>query len=419
MRQAGWHRRILSCPSVFAETGFFIGNILSADQGILTQSNLKKRKEKIMRKTGKTVSAVLALSLVLGLCGCSGNSGDGGSSDPTQAPQETASAAAEGESTESAGTVYKVGICNYVDDASLNQIVDNIQSRLDEIGQEKGVTFDVDLDNCNADANVMSQIISNFIADDVDLMVGVATPVAMSMQTATEDNQIPVVFAAVSDPVSAGLVESLEKPGSNITGTSDFLDTNAVMNLIFAADPDADKIGLLYDIGQDSSTTPIAAAKEYLDAKGIAYVEHTGTTVDEVMLAAESMVADGVDAIFTPSDNTIMTAELSIYEELAAAGIPHYTGADSFALNGAFLGYGVDYANLGKETADMIAEILTEGKSPAETPVKTFDNGTATVNTEICEMLGFDFDQISEAFAPYCTQVKSIVTAEEFDDLNE
>lgn len=316
------------------------------------------------------------------------------------------------------GTTYDIGICNYVDDASLNQIVDNIRTQLAAIGEEKGVTFNIAYDNCNADQNVMSQIIANFIADDVDLMIGIATPVAMTMQSATEDNQIPVVFAAVSDPVSTGLVSSLEAPGSNITGTSDYLDTEAIFNLIFAADPDADKIGLLYDVGQDSSTTPIAAAKAYLDAKNIEYIERTGTNVDEVTLAAQALVTDGVDAVFTPTDNTIMTAELSIYEIFADAGIPHYTGADSFALNGAFLGYGVDYANLGVETADMVADILLDGKTPAETPVKTFDNGTATVNTEICEKLGYTFDEISEVFAPFCTKVNSIVTAESFDDLN-
>ena len=113
-----------------------------------------------------------------------------------------------------------------------------------------------------------------------------------------------------------------------------------------------------------------------------------------------------------------MKAELSIYELLAEAGIPHYTGADSFALNGAFLGYGVDYANLGVETANMIAEVALEGKNPAELPVRTFDNGCATVNTETCEKLGYKFDDIEKAFAPFCTKVQSIVTAESFDELN-
>ena len=310
---------------------------------------------------------------------------------------------------------YKIGLCNYVDDASLNQIVDNIRTRLDEIGEDKGVSFEILYDNCNADANVLSQIVANFQADSVDLMIGVATPVAIAMQTATEGTETPVVFSAVSDPLSAGLVESLEAPGANITGTSDYLDTASIMNLIFAQDPDADMIGLLYNVGQDSSTTPIAAAKAYLDDKGVAYKEYTGTTVDEIILAAQAAAADGVDAVFTPTDNTVMTAELSIYELLAEAGVPHYTGADSFALNGAFLGYGVDYANLGVETADMVAEILLEGKAPASLAVKTFDNGTATVNTETCAALGLDYDTVAATFAPFCTKVQPIQTAESFE----
>ena len=321
----------------------------------------------------------------------------------------------DGGDDQASGKTYKVGICNYVDDASLNQIVSNIETRLDEIGTENNVTFEIEYDNCNADSNVLSQIVANFIADDVDLMVGVATPVAMTMQAATEDNGIPVVFAAVSVPEGAGLVASNDAPGANITGTSDYLDTNAIMNLILVQNPDISKVGLLYDVGQDSSTAAIADAKAFLDEKGIEYVEHTGTNVDEVSLAVDAFIADGVEAIFTPSDNTIMTAELSIYEKLSEAGILHYAGADSFALNGAFLGYGVDYANLGVETADMVGEILINGADPASTPVRTFDNGTATINTDVCDMLGLSFDELKEAFAPYCTKVESITTAESFE----
>ena len=314
---------------------------------------------------------------------------------------------------------FKIGICNFVDDASLNQIIANIRTRLGEIETEKGVTFEIMEDNCNLDGSVMQQIIENFMASDVDLMVGVATPVAMTMQGMTEENGIPVVFAAVSDPLGAGLVESMEKPGGNITGTSDYLDTNAVLNLIFAANPEANKIALLYNPAEDASTAPIAAAREILEAKGVSYKEYSGSNISEVVLAADAIVADEMDAVFTPTDNTIMAAELSIYEKLAEAGIPHYTGADSFALNGAFLGYGVDYANLGRETADMIAEILVNGASIAETPVRTFDNGTATVNTDTAALLGFDFEKLTEAFGPYCTSVQAITTAESFDDLTD
>lgn len=374
-------------------------------------------------KLRNVFAMITAAAMTLSLAACSGqstaSSTSSASSDSSSSAASESSVSSEKStaSEESSGASYTIGICNYVDDASLNQIVENINARLAEIESEQGITINVKYDNCNADANVMNQIIANFAADNVDLMVGVATPVAMAMQSATEDSKTPVVFAAVSDPVGAGLVASLEEPGSNVTGSSDNLDTNSVMNLIFAQNPDAKKIGLLYDVGQDSSTAAIEHAKAYLDDKGVEYVERTATTAEEVALAAQALVSDGVDAVFTPTDNTIMKAELAIYETFADAGIPHYTGADSFALNGAFLGYGVDYANLGCETADMIASILTEGKDPAATPVITFDNGTATVNTEICEKLGLDFDTVSEAFAPYCTRVEEITTAESFSDL--
>ena len=374
-------------------------------------------------KLKNVFAMITAAAMTLSLAACSGqstaSSTSSASSDSSSSAASESSVSSEKStaSEESSGASYTIGICNYVDDASLNQIVENINARLAEIESEQGITINVKYDNCNADANVMNQIIANFAADNVDLMVGVATPVAMAMQSATEDSKTPVVFAAVSDPVGAGLVASLEESGSNVTGSSDNLDTNSVMNLIFAQNPDAKKIGLLYDVGQDSSTAAIEHAKAYLDDKGVEYVERTATTAEEVALAAQALVSDGVDAVFTPTDNTIMKAELAIYETFADAGIPHYTGADSFALNGAFLGYGVDYANLGRETADMIASILTEGKDPATTPVITFDNGTATVNTEICEKLGLDFDTVSEAFAPYCTRVEEITTAESFSDL--
>ena len=374
-------------------------------------------------KLRNVFAMITAAAMTLSLAACSGqstaSSTSSASSDSSSSAASESSVSSEksAASEESSGASYTIGICNYVDDASLNQIVENINARLAEIESEQGITINVKYDNCNADANVMNQIIANFAADNVDLMVGVATPVAMAMQSATEDSKTPVVFAAVSDPVGAGLVASLEEPGSNVTGSSDNLDTNSVMNLIFAQNPDAKKIGLLYDVGQDSSTAAIEHAKAYLDDKGVEYVERTATTAEEVALAAQALVSDGVDAVFTPTDNTIMKAELAIYETFADAGIPHYTGADSFALNGAFLGYGVDYANLGRETADMIASILTEGKDPTTTPVITFDNGTATVNTEICEKLGLDFDTVSEAFAPYCTRVEKITTAESFSDL--
>ena len=188
--------------------------------------------------------------------------------------------------------------------------------------------------------------------------------------------------------------------------------------MMLAQDPDIQTVGLLYSTSEVNSAPAIEDAKAYLDSKGIGYLEKTGNTSDEIIAAVSSMTGQ-VDAVFTPTDNTVMTAELAIYEALAKAGIPHYTGADSFALNGAFLGYGVDYANLGVETANTVSGILLDGSKPSATPVLTFDNGTATINTDICRELGLNYDELAETFAPLCTKVQSIVTAESFDDLNQ
>lgn len=307
---------------------------------------------------------------------------------------------------------YKVGIIQFVDDASLNQIEKAIETRLDEKTAEGEDTFTYEgyVYNGQADATTLNQIASQLIADEVDVIIPIATPAAQIVQTATEDVQIPVVFSAVSDPVGSGLAESMEAPGANITGTSDALNTNAILDLMLTANPDIKSVGLLYSQSEDSSKQPIADAKAYLEEKGIEYVEKTGTNNTEVTQAADALVAAGVDAIFTPTDNTIMTAELAIFEKFIDAGIPHYAGADSFALNGAFCGYGVDYENLGTATADMAVEIL-RGADPATTPVQTFDNGIATVNTETAEALGLDYS----GFAEKCTAVVETVTAEEFE----
>lgn len=342
----------------------------------------------------KVIALLLAATMVTALAGCGASEG-----------------------TANAGTTYKVGIVNYVDDASLNQIVENIEAELDKKSEELNVKFEYEpyYENAQADSSVLNQISADLIADDVDVIVAIATPVALVMQSATEDNHIPVVFSACSDPLGAGLVASMDAPGENITGTSDALDTTTIMKLIKATNPEIKKLGLLYDTAQDASTNSIIQAKKFCAENGIEYIEKTGSTTDDVILAAQSLIADGVEAVFTPTDNTIMTAELSIYELFKEAKIPHYAGADSFALNGAFLGYGVDYANLGKVTGDMVVDVLTSGKDIAATPVQTFDNGIATVNTETCEALGLDIEAIKKSYESLCTQFVEIKTANYFE----
>ena len=353
----------------------------------------------------KTLALLMAASMTSAmLAGC--GSDQGGTSTGNETGNTT-------QTTVDAGAVYKVGIVQFVDDASLNQIESAIEKELDAKGAELGVTFNYGdyTYNGQADSTVLNQIATELIASEVDVIIPIATPAAMIMQNATEDNQIPVVFSAVSDPEGSGLVASNNAPGSNITGTSDALNTEAIMDLMFAANPNITKVGLLYSKSEDSSRVPVEAAKAYCEARGVAVEEKTGTTNDEVSLAADALIASGVDAVFTPTDNTVMTAELAIYEKFIDAGIPHYCGADSFALNGAFMGYGVNYEELGTATADMVVEILVNGANPASTAVVTLDNGIATVNTETAQAIGLDYSM----FADMCDELKEITTAEEFE----
>lgn len=368
------------------------------------------------------IAASMAVLMAASLMGCSSNT----------APEATTGAAAsETAATDAAGSEtskenadadsadkkdFKVGIVLFMDHPSLNQIKDNVASELDKLSGDMGVTFNyADYTfNGQGDATVLNQIASELISDEVDVIIPIATPAAQVVQAAVEDKGIPVVFSAVSDPVTAKLVSSMETPGSNITGTSDALNTNAIMDLMFAVNPETDYVGLLYSNSEDASKQPIKDAKKYLDDKGIKYIEKTGTKTDEIQAAADALVAEGVDAVFTPTDNTIQQAELGIYEKFRDAKIAHYAGADSFALNGAFMGYGVDYSYLGVATADMVADILVNGSDVATTSVQTFDNGIATINTDTCEVLGLNLDDVKKAIEPLCTQIVETKTEKEF-----
>ena len=159
--------------------------------------------------------------------------------------------------------------------------------------------------------------------------------------------------------------------------------------MMLAQDPEVKKVGLPYSLSEDNSKTPIAEAKAYLEEKGIGYTEKTANTNDEVITAASALIAEDVDAIFTPTDNVIMSAELAIYESLAEAGIPHYTGADSFVRNGAFATCGVNYTALGTQTADLAYQAITEGMDGME-DYYTAEGGIVTVNTETAKALNID-----------------------------
>ena len=316
------------------------------------------------------LTTAAALSLSLAACSSGTATTPGGASD--------APSGGDGDQ------VYTVAVVKQMDHASLDEIADAITARLDEIAAEEGVTIQYTVSSGQNDQTTLRQIGDQAIADGVDAIIPIATTAAQVMTVCAEESQTPVIFAAISDPAAADLTGI-----DYVTGTSDALDTDLILEMMVTQNPDLSKVGLLYSLSEPNSATPIADAKAYLEEKGIAYEEATANTNDEVIAAASSLIASGVDAVFTPTDNVIMAAELAIYEDLIEAGIPHYTGADSFVRNGAFATCGVNYTDLGAQTADLAYEAMTAGMDGMDDFYQV-TGGIITVNSETAAALGID-----------------------------
>ncbi|MBR2676397.1 MAG: ABC transporter substrate-binding protein [Solobacterium sp.] len=325
-----------------------------------------------------TLKTALSAILALTLTACAGTTG---TSEPT------ATAEADGEKT-----VYKVAIVKQLDHASLDEIANAIASELDALAEKNGVVIEYgDIYSGQNDQTTLQQIGSQAIADGVDVIIPIATLAAQTMTAAAADTKTPIVYAAISDP------EAAELTGIDyVTGTSDALNTKVIMDMMIAQNPDIKSVGLLYSKSEANSAKSIEEAKAYLSKeKGIVPVEATGNTNDEVIQAASSLIGQGVDAVFTPTDNVVMAAELTIAADFAAAGIPHYAGADSFVRNGAFATCGVNYTELGKKTADYAYEVLVNGGKGSLEDYYLMDGGIVTVNTETAETLGLDYSALS------------------------
>ena len=332
----------------------------------------------------KFVAVMTAAAMLTSLSACGASA-----STTSSAAESTASSAAADSTTESTAdaTTYKVAIVQQLDHASLDEIRTAIEAELDAKAAEKGITIEYKDFNGQNDATTLNQIGTQVVSDGYDAVIPIATLAAQCMATACESTKTPVIYAAISDPAAADLTDI-----DYVTGTSDALNTQSIMDMIFAVQPEAKTIGLLYSNSEANSTTPIAEAKAYLDAKGIAYVEKTGNTNDEIMTAANTLVGQ-VDAVFTPTDNVVMAAAAAVSETLTNAGIPFYTGADSFVTAGAFATCGVNYTELGTYTADMALDILETGTVPE---YHVMDGGIITVNTETAAALNLDYSAFND-----------------------
>ena len=332
----------------------------------------------------KFVAVMTAAAMLTSLSACGASA-----STASSAAESTASSAAADSTTGSTAdaTTYKVAIVQQLDHASLDEIRTAIEAELDAKAAEKGITIEYKDFNGQNDATTLNQIGTQVVSDGYDAVIPIATLAAQCMATACESTKTPVIYAAISDPAAADLTDI-----DYVTGTSDALNTQSIMDMIFAVQPEAKTIGLLYSNSEANSTTPIAEAKAYLDAKGIAYVEKTGNTNDEIMTAANSLVGQ-VDAVFTPTDNVVMAAAAAVSETLTKAGIPFYTGADSFVTAGAFATCGVNYTELGTYTADMALNVLETGTVPE---YHVMDGGIITVNTETAAALNLDYSAFND-----------------------
>ena len=348
-----------------------------------------------MKKITAIVSSlILSASL---LVGCGASSAPAPTTAPATTPAATVAAETAAETTEAKS--FSVAIVQQLSHSSLDEIHEAISAELKARAEAAGVELTISDYNGQNDTTMLGQIGAQALDDKVDMIIPIATLAAQTMVTAAEGTGTPIVYAACSDPETAGLTGL-----DNVTGTSDALNTPFILDMMLAVNPDIKTVGLLFSNSEDNSITPIAEAKKYLDEKGIAYLEKTGNTTDEIVAAAASLVGR-VDAVFTPTDNRVMDAEVAVAEILNEAGIPHYTGADSFVQSGAFTTCGVNYTELGKYTADMAFDILEGGAVPE---FHVMDGGIITVNTDTAKALNIDYS----VFSTMANTVTEVTTAE-------
>ena len=265
---------------------------------------------------------------------------------------------------------------------SLNQIRDTIISRL----EASDIDFEITAKNAEGDSAALSTILENVKSDGVDILVPIATNTAQSAKMVFEDTGIPVVFAAVSDPVAAGLTGD---DCGFITGVSNNIPAAEIVNLISDFQPEYKRIGFLYTSSETNSVSTINAAKAFCDANGIAYEEVSIANLSELQTAVETLISKGVDALYTGNDNSIASA-MSTYIDVAYEyGIPVYCGADSMVADGGFATIGVDYVQLGQQVAALV-ERIAGGEQPEDIPYETLADYARFVNLQAAQRIGIE-----------------------------
>ncbi len=326
-------------------------------------------KKNVFKKMIATVMAILMIALVVTGCG-------GGNTDKT--------ATTDGEKT------YKVGIVQFVEHEALDQANKGMVDGLKEEGFEVGKNLEIDQQNAQADQANLKNIADRFVGNDVDLICAVATPAAQTMANATPD--IPIVGTAITDYVEAKLAESNEKPGGNVTGTTDMNPVEEQVDLLLTLAPEAKSIGVIYTSSEINSQIQADRVKEYATGKGIKVEEVTISNVNDMQQVATSLVGK-VDGIYVPTDNNVASAMPVLADITRENKLPVVAGEEGPVRAGATATVGISYYELGKQAGIMAAKILKGEATPAEMPIEAQKTYTTVVNKKEADAIGLTIPQ--------------------------
>lgn len=282
-----------------------------------------------------------------------------------------------------------VGVLQYVEHESLDQNYEGFVDGLEEAGYVEGENLTLNYLNASAD-NANLQSMSENIANSSDYLFAIATPAAQSL--ANVETEKPILFSSVSDPVGAGLVESLDEPGGNVTGTTDAGPIEDQVDLLLSIVPEAQNVGLLYNSGEANSVSEAEKATEALNAQGIEVVEATIISTNDISQVMSGLVNEDIDAIFTVTDNTVASAMTLVGDLAKEANLPIIGGSKDMTISNGLATYGLDYYELGKQTANMLVTIIEEGNI---VPVEAADNLELVIHEENAEALGIDISSIN------------------------
>ncbi|MBB1052439.1 ABC transporter substrate-binding protein [Dietzia natronolimnaea] len=278
------------------------------------------------------------------------------------------------------GESYTIGINQLVQHPAL----DAATAGFKEAFADAGVEVEFNEQNANGEQATALTIAQQFAADDLDLALAVATPAAQAM--AQNIINIPLLFTAVTDPVSAELVDSMEEPGANVTGTSDAAPIDEQLELLKEIVPDAERVGIVYASGEVNSQVQVDQAEEAAGPLDLEIVTQTVTSVNEIQQAVEAL--GDVDAIYVPTDNMVVSGIAALVQVAESKQIPVIAAEEGTVLGGAVATLGIDYTELGRQTGEMALRILRDGEDPATMPVETAAEFTYVVNEDAAERQG-------------------------------